>query len=173
MTMMLLERPLAAEPLLPLTSQAVKNRMLALAGAIGGPVDPAPAAREPRLAGCLAMPFANLLLAGTSCRRPLLFPEGAALSSITDLNLILVRHDAERGTTYDLRLNGQKGWLCRYQAWQIEGDLWLVPDAGTTPSVRVTAWGLELCNEPPFADADERTCGLIELFMAPSLPRRA
>jgi hypothetical protein len=171
MTMMLLERPIAAEPLLPPTNQVVKNRMCALAGAIGGLVDPAPGARDAKLAGCLLMPYAGLLLAGTSCRRPLLFPEGETLHTITGVDVILVRHDADRGTTYDLRLNGQTGWLCRYQAWQMEGGLWLVPDAGTAPSVRTTAWGLEVGDQPPFADSAEHGLGLIRPALAANAGR--
>ena len=173
MTMMLLERPIAAAPLLPPTNQVVKNRMCALAGAIGGLVDPAPGARYPNLAGCLVMPYAGLLLAGTACRRPLLFPEGDVLYAVTGLDVILVRHDADRGTTYDLRLNGQPGWLYRYQAWQMEGDLWLVPDAGSTSSIRATAWGLEVCETLPFVNAAERQLGLNHPVSLPSFARRA
>lgn len=174
MTMMLLERPIvAAEPLLPHISQAVKNRMCALAAAIGGRMDPTPGAMTPELTGCLTMPNAGLLVAGTSCRRPLLFPEGEALYARSGLEVILVRHDVVRGTTYDLLLHDHAGWLCRYQAWQMEGDLWLVPGVGTAPSVRATASGVEICAEPPFGDAAERKLGLTQLVLAPTFARRA
>ncbi|WP_191993014.1 hypothetical protein [Sphingomonas parva] len=171
MTKLLLERSTAPMPLIPVAGQVVRNRMCALVGAIGGLVDPMPGARDPVLAGCLMMPYAGIIVAGTPCRRPLLFPEGEALHSRTGFELILVRHDADRGTTYDIRLQCLSGWLCRYEAWQMDGDLWLVPDAGATPAIRATPWGLEVGEAPPFASAAERALGRKQLGALPPLMR--
>ncbi|MEW9853900.1 hypothetical protein [Novosphingobium sp. M1R2S20] len=172
METMLLERPVAGASLLPPTSRAVALRVHAFAGAIGGLVDTTAAARDPMFAGSVVMPYAGLVVAGTACRRPLIFREGDAVARHSRLDLGLLRFDAERGVTFDIRLQQRSEWLCHYVAWRRDGDLWLVPEVGTGPFIRVTAWGLEIEDEPPFVLADERASGIVRARTIPSFMGR-
>jgi hypothetical protein len=160
MNILLMRRPiLGAEPL-PTPSWPVLRRMEALAAAIDGPIDPAPGTRDPRFVGCLLLWQADLLIAGTSCRRPLVFAEAERLAQYSGRDLVLLRYDADRGTTFDLYLQTRAAWLVRYQAWRRDGDLWFVPDVTTAPFVRAGMFGLELEDAAPFADAEDRARGL-------------
>lgn len=172
MTIMLMQRPIADACSLPPTSNAVAARMDAFAAAIGGLVDTAAPARDPVLSGCVVMPYASLVLAGTACRRPLLFREGDGVARHSRLDLVLLRFDAGRGATFDIRLQQQPGWLCHYVAWRRDGDLWLVPEAGTGPFLRATPWGLEIEDEPPFPASEERACGIVRALTFPSFAGR-
>lgn len=172
MTIMLMQRPIADACSLPPTSNAVAARMNAFAAAIGGLVDTAAAARDPMLAGCVVMPYASLALAGTACRRPLLFREGEGLACYSRLDLVLLRFDAGRGVTFDVRLQQQPGWLCHYVAWRCDGDLWLVPEVGTGPFLRATPGGLEIEEEPPFSTSEERAHGILRAQTFPSFAGR-
>lgn len=172
MNMMLLERPVAGASLLPPSGNAVVSRMRTFATAIGGLVDTAAAVRDPMLAGCVVMPYAGLVLAGTACRRPLIFREGDAVARHSRLDLVLLRFDAERGVTFDIRLQQRFDWLCHHVAWRRDGDLWLIPEAGADPFIRVTAWGLEIEVEPPFVSADERASGIVRARTTPSFMGR-
>lgn len=168
MTMMMLERPVADAPILPPASNAVTTRVHAFANAIGGLVDPTAAARNPMLLGCVVMPYAGLVLAGTACRRPLLFREGDGVARHSRLDFVLLRFDAERGVTFDIRLQRQPEWLCHYVACHCDGDLWLVPEVGTGPFLRATAWSLEIESESPFFSPEERATGIVRALTFPS-----
>ena len=173
MNMMLMRRPiLDAEPL-PTPSWPVMRRMEALAAAIDGPIDVAPDRRDPRFAGCLLLWQADLLIAGTSCRRPLVFAEAERLAQYGGRDLVLLRYDADRGTTFDLYLQSRADWLIRYQAWRRDGDLWLVPDVGSSPFVRAGMLGLELEETAPFVDAEDCARGLNQGRGVPMLDGRA
>jgi hypothetical protein len=135
--------------------------MQALAAAIKGPVDIAPGHRDPKLCGCLLMPQADLLIAGTACRRPLLFAEAERIAQYSRHDLILLRYDAERGTTFDLYLQSVGAWLACFHASRRGDDLWFVADADRMPMVRAGRYGLELHPDTRGADAlRERACGV-------------
>ncbi|MFN3387566.1 MAG: hypothetical protein ACK40O_01440 [Allosphingosinicella sp.] len=156
MTTMLMRRPIMdAEPL-PMPSWPVMRRMGAFAAAIDGPIDVAPGTRDPKLAGCFLLWQADLLIAGTACRRPLVFAEAERLAQYSGRDLALLRYDAERGTSFDLYLQSRGNWLVRYQTWRQGGDLWLIPDAGDGPFIRADVCGLEIEDAAPFADAEDR-----------------
>ena len=136
------------------------RRMEALAAVIDGPIDVAPERRDPLFAGCLLMWQADLLLVGTSCRRPLVFAEAERLAEYSGRDLVMLRYDAERGTTVDLYLQSRADWLVRYQTWRQGGDMWLIPDASDGPFIRADMCGLKLEEAAPFADAEDRARGL-------------
>jgi hypothetical protein len=169
---MLLERPVAGASLLPPTSCAVALRVHAFTGAIGGLIDTSAAARDPMLTGCLVMPYAGLVVAGTACARPLLFREGEGLARYSRQELVLLRFDAERGVTFDIRMQQRPEWLCHYVAWRRDGDLWLLPKVGTEPFLRATPWGLEIEGEPPFSVPDDRARGIVRALTFPSFGGR-
>lgn len=160
MTMMLLRRPIRDAESLPTPMWPVMRGMEALAVAIDGPIDIAPEARDPLFVGCLVLSQADLLIAGTSCRRPLVLAKTERLAQYSGRDLVLLRYDPDRGTTFDLYLQIRADWLVRHQAWRPDGDLWLVPDAGHGPFVRAGMFGRELEDAVPFHDADDRACGL-------------
>lgn len=173
MTIMLKQRPIADACSLPPTNNAVAARMNAFAAAVDGLVDTAAAVRDPMFGGCVVMPYAGLVLAGTACRRPLLFREGEGLARYSRLDLVLLRYDADhRGVTFDIRLQQRPDWLCHYVAWRLDGDLWLIPAVGAGSFVRVTAWGLDIEVEPPFASMKERASGTIRALTVPSFMGR-
>lgn len=124
-------------------------RLNAIARDISGLVEPPAATRDPAFTGCVLMPWAGVVLAGTTCRRPLLFNEGEALARYSGLDLVLLRFDAERGVTFDVRLQRRNEWLFRYISWRLEGEIWLIPE-GSGPFLRMLASGIELENEAPF-----------------------
>jgi hypothetical protein len=139
-----MRRPfLGAEPL-PTTTHFVRRRMQALAAAIKGPVNIAPGHRDARLSGCLLMPQADLLIAGTACHRPLLFAEAERIAQYSRHDLILLRYDAERGVTFDLYMQSVGGWLDCFRPSLRGDDLWFVADADHMPLVRAGMCGLEL-----------------------------
>ena len=160
MNIMLMRRPILGTAPLPMPSWPVMRRMEALAAAIDGPIDIAPGDRDPMLAGCLLLWQADLLIAGTACRRPLVFAEAERLAQYSGCDFVLLRYDAERGTTVDLYLQSRADWLVRYQTWRQGGDLWLIPDAGDGPFIRADMCGLNLEDAAPFADAEDRARGL-------------
>lgn len=160
MNMLLMRRPILDAGPLPTPSWPVMRRMEAFAAAIDGPIEIAPGTRDPLFGGCLLLWQADLLIAGTSCRRPLVFAEAERLAQYSGRDLVLLRYDADRGTTFDLYLQSRADWLVRYQAWRRDGDLWLVPDAGPGPFVRAGMLGLELEEVAPFVDAEDRARGL-------------
>ena len=160
MNMMLMRRPTLGAAPLPTPSWPVMRRMEALAAAIDGPIDIAPETRDPLFAGCMLMCQGDLMIAGTACRRPLMFAEVERLAQYSGRDFVLLRYDAERGTTFDLYLQTRADWLVRYQAWRRDGDLWLVPDAGHGPFIRAGMCGLGLEDAAPFHDAVDRARGL-------------
>ena len=115
MTMMLLRRPIRDAESLPTPMWPVIRRMEALAVAIDGAIDIAPEARDPLFVGCLVLSQADLLIAGTSCRRPLVFAKTERLAQYSGRDLVLLRYDPDRGTTFDLYLQIRADWLVRYQ----------------------------------------------------------
>jgi hypothetical protein len=162
MNMMVMNRPATGEPVLPHPSPRVVNRLEAFLIAFDPLIETHAGIRNRLLAGSAVMPFANMALAGTSCGRPLLFNEGEKIARETGFDVVLLRYDAERGVTFDIRLQERPDWLCRHVAWRRgEGDLRLIPEAGTGPFLRVTGGGIECEQAIPFLNADERQAGII------------
>jgi hypothetical protein len=140
MTLLLSGRA-CADAILPPSSPAVQRRMLATVHAMGALIRQAGSA-DPKLQGCLALPFAAIVLAGTACARPLLFAECDALAHYTGHDVIVLRYDALQGATFDIKLKSEPCWLRRYLATPVDGGLRMVPDIGIGPVLRASAFGL-------------------------------
>jgi len=159
------DRLRAGEPFVPPYRRALASRLEAFAHAIGlraGIIDP-------RFAGCLLAECSGFAIFGTSCSRPLLLPEGQLLAQETGLDVNLLRHDIDRGSSFDLLLRGQPNWLLGYVAWRRSGsDLWLIPTAGEGPFIRASGMGLEQNVAAPFGDADARRVGIQRAIDGPT-----
>jgi hypothetical protein len=172
MNMMTTIRPSEGEPLLAFTTQRVTSRVYAVAAAIGGLIDTAASRKNALLAGSV-MPFANTVITGTNCSRPLWFAECNDMAQTSDLDVVLLRFDPDRGATFDILDHQSLFWRCNHLAWRRrDGDLWFIPQAGFDGFVRATAWGLEYEPEPPFVSASERHAGIIRAIENPSFTGR-
>ncbi|MXO67182.1 hypothetical protein [Altericroceibacterium endophyticum] len=166
MSSMTLNHPFVGEPIVPFVSHPVQRRIQKCTMAIGAMIH---TRREPWLAGCAVAPFAGFVMTGTSCNRPLLLPEGRALAELTGHDALLLRHDAIRGTSFDMLLRDHEDWLFGYVAWRRRGsELWLIPTAGEGAFIRATGRGLVKETDAPFLDADERRRGIIRAIERPS-----
>ncbi|WP_156367389.1 hypothetical protein [Novosphingobium sp. KN65.2] len=153
---------------MPWTTQQVRNRMMALALAIGAEIDPEASERHRSLAGTIVMPFAQLLIAGTNCQRPLLFPEMVHLARESGLEVVLSRFDATRGVSFDILLQDRANILYGYAAWRGEGhDLWFIPRLEEGPYLRALPSGLVRGDAAPFLNPEDRRTGLIRTVDLP------
>lgn len=159
--------------MMPLTTRQVHNGLEALCLAIDGLIDTLAHIRNPILSGCAVMPYADLVISGTNCRRPLILPEADKIAGTTGCDFLLLRNDLFRGTSFDIRLQQREGWLFNYLAWRREGDLWLIPQSGECTYIRAVGSGLELEQKPPFSDAEDREAGIIRVLTKQSLEGRA
>jgi hypothetical protein len=144
-----------AGAILPLPSPAVKRRMLTIAHAMGALIQK-PGGADPMLQGCLVLPFAGMVLAGTACARPLLFAECDDLARATSHDVIILRHDALRGTTFDIKLGSESRWFRRYLGKPVEHGVRMAPDIGTGPVLRAAAFGLEVLGDGTAAEVPLR-----------------
>lgn len=148
---------------IPAPREKVRLLMLATSVVIEGLVDPEPGRIDPRLANCLYMNQAGVIIMGTACPRPLMLREAADISAAADLDVLVVRNDERDAyATFDLKLTSVDGMLCGYRMWMPapSGSAWLIPMAGDEEYVRITPLGLEVYTKPPFASASERQAGL-------------
>lgn len=148
----------------PEARTVVRRLMLATSLVVDGPLETKPERFDPRLANCLYMPHASLLITGTGCERPLLLREGSDLSAAADLNVLIVRtgNNLDR-VSFDFQGVGDDRVLCAYRMWMPRPSeaAWLIPSAGEERFLRLTPLGLEVVDQAPFADAGERRLGLI------------
>lgn len=168
MTMMTIP-PFVGEPLLMPTTHRARSRLKAFLVATGAMIDTGAAQQNALLAECYVAPFAGFVATATCCGRPLLYPEAQLIAQSIGLDMILLRFDAERGTSFDVLFEGSERWLCCYLAWRRrDGDLWFIPSAGEGPFIRVCAWGLEQIDTPPYDNAPEREAGIMLAIDTPS-----
>ena len=153
-----------ALPVLPEPRPMIKEKMLALAALIDAPVDLWPHRTGVLPAGCWWMPAANLALYGTACRRPLMFDEVRDISRATGLSGIVLRYSdtASERTQISFDVYHDAAWRTRHLLWigAEEGPGWLLPDLGGGPFLRLSQWGVDIHDEPPFLDMQERLDGL-------------
>ena len=111
------------------------------------------------------MPFARLAIAGTSCAAPLLRTEANQISEAFACDIILLRCEAGRGLSLDVRMTYKEDWLEGYLLWMDGRDLWLIPRSGEFPLFQV---GAGLFEQPcaPFADEQAREGGLSNAYRA-------
>ncbi|HEX8402082.1 MAG TPA: hypothetical protein VF628_10300 [Allosphingosinicella sp.] len=149
---------------IPEPRTVVRRLMLAISLVVDGPLEAKPERFDPRLANCLYMPQASLLIAGTGCGQPLLLREAVDMSAAAELDVLIVRTgDHPDQVSFDFKATGADRPLCAYRLWMPRPSeaAWLIPAAGEQRFVRLTSLGLELRNQAPFADPDERRIGLV------------
>ena len=160
---------LVGGPILPLVSRKVKTRGRNMLLTTGARIDEEAAKANPLLTGCLIAPEADLALTMTICRRPLVLPEAELIAQLTGRHMVLLRFDADRGASFDVRRKESSHWLCHYLVWRRrDGDLWLIPSTTDGVFIRVTASGLEYEEAPPFHSVAERHAGIIRAIDTPS-----
>jgi len=151
------------------TTQRVINRMEAAAAAINAVLGKDGNALDPFLQQSTVMPIAKIVLVGTGCRHPFYLDRAEAMGAAADRDVILLRVDPDRGTTFDVLFRGAERWLSRFVAWRRrDGDLWLIPSAGSGLYVRASYKGLEPVTTPPFISEEERKAGIILAIDTPS-----
>lgn len=167
------ELPLSGGPVLPRSTHRVINRQEALVRAVGAIIDTQASEGNGLLTGCAVAPYAHLVMAATALSRPLLYPECNLIAHATGFDMILQRFDADRGSSFDILLRGEKEWLCRHLAWRRrDGHLWLIPTAGDGPYVQATGWGLRCEKTPPYTSQIEREMGIVLALETPSFEGR-
>jgi hypothetical protein len=132
---------------------------------IDGPLDSAPERFDERLANCLYMPQADLLILGTACKRPLLLDEAVELSNAANTDALIVRWSAEAARcTFDVKKVGADGVFCALRLWMPRpgGQPWLIPTAGEAWALSLSPMGAEVSHRPPFVDDAERRSGLVQ-----------
>lgn len=142
----------------------LRRLMQATALAVEGLVDTRLGQVDPRLQHCLYMPQANLIIAGTGCRRPLLLREAADVSAAASCDVLVVRsEDNATQATFDLKRAGVEGMSCTYRMWMARPSeaAWLLPTAGESLYFRITPLGLEVAECAPYEDATDRQIGLV------------
>ncbi len=151
-------------PALPEPRPLIKEKMLALAALIDAPVDLWAYRTGMLPSGCWWLPQANLALFGTACRRPLMFDEVRDISGATGLSGIVVRYSDTAGArsriSFDVYHDG--AWHTRYLLWigAEDGPGWLLPDLGDGPYIRLSQCGVDIHDEQPFLDLQDRLDGL-------------
>lgn len=153
-------------PVDPLPEPRIKVRRLmqATALALEGLIDTRPGEVDQRLEHCLYAPQASVIIAGTSCPRPLLLREAADVSAAANLDVLIVRgQDNTAKATFDVKKAGMGDMFCAYRLWMPRPSEagWLIPAAGEDLFVRITPLGLEIYDRAPFADSAERHVGLV------------
>lgn len=151
-------------PTLPEPRPIVKEKMLALAALIDAPVDLWPHRTGVLPNGCWWLPQANLAIYGTACTRPLMFDEVRDISRATGLSGIVVRYSDTAAEQSRISFDAfhENRWFARHLLWVGFGDGsgWLLPDTGRGPYIRLAQWGLDVVDELPFSDLQERSEGL-------------
>lgn len=151
------------------TTQRVINRMEAAASAINAVIGKDGSTLDPFLQQSIVMPIPNILLAGTGCPHPFYLERAETMGAATGRDVLLLRFDADKGTTFDVRFHDADRWLCRFVAWRrCDGDLWLIPSAGSGLYIRASYKGLEPVTTPPFVSEEERKAGIILAIETPS-----
>lgn len=151
-------------PVDPVPAPRVKVRrlMTATSVVIEGLVDSRPDRTDPRLANCLYMSQAGVIIMGTVCRRPMMLREAADISAASGHDVLVVRSDESSDyATFDLKRAGVDRMLCGYRMWMMwpSERAWLLPTAGEEQYVQITPLGLEVHAEAPFASDWERQKG--------------
>lgn len=148
---------------IPAPREKARRLMLATSIAIEGLVDSAPNLVDPRLANCLYMSQADLIIVGTACSRPLLLREAADISAAAGKDVLIVRADEGRAyASFDVKRAGADTVLCAYRMWMLRPSeaAWLVPVAGEGCHLLLSPLGVELHHAAPFATDWERRKGL-------------
>lgn len=162
---------------IPEPRRSVKNLMQATALVAGGIVDQDPARHAPNLANCFMISPADMLIAGTSTRRPLLLSEFGDLCTGVGMEGVIVRLGTDlipERSSFDIKLRSQSRMLCGYRLWLAECGHptgWLIPSAGEAVFLRFAEAGLEIVRDAPFDTPDDLDDGLARAMKFLSIAR--
>lgn len=141
----------------------IRRLMLALGTILDGYIDQDPQHWHPSLEHSMVVPGADIVLAGTRCRRPLVCREVGNIARAVDRDAIIVRAaDEPKHATFDILLRHVERPFLGYRLWMRQplGSAWLIPTGGERTFVRLDGLGLELSLEAPFDDEIDAYCGL-------------
>lgn len=141
----------------------VRRLMLALGTIVDGYLDQDPQHWHPSLLHSMVLPGADIVLAGTRCRRPLVTREVGNIARAVDHDAIIVRAAEEpKHATFDVLLRHVSRPFLGYRLWlgQPLGSAWLVPSGAERTYIRLDGRGLELSPESPFEDEVDLYRGL-------------
>jgi hypothetical protein len=161
---------------LPEPRAAIREKMLAVAALIDVPLDTSPHRTTVLPTGCWWLPQARLALYGTACRPPLMLDEVREISRATALDGIVVRYDDTPQSAAPVTLDvwHEGAWHLRHVLWISGTDnaAWLLRDLGGRPYLRLSQWGVELYEEPPYRDPQDRANGIRRGAQHLASPRR-
>ncbi len=141
----------------------IRRLMLAIGTILDGFIDQDPQYWHPALLHSMVVPGADIVLAGTRCRRPLVTREVGNIARAVDRDAIIVRAAEEaKHATFDVLLRHVERPFMGYRLWirQPLGSAWLVPTGGERTFLRLDGLGLELSPEAPFEDEIDAYRGL-------------
>jgi len=141
----------------------IRRLMLAMGTILDGFIDQEPQYWHPALLHSMVVPGADIVLAGTRCRRPLVCREVGNVARAVDRDAIIVRAAEEpKHATFDVLLRHIDRPFLGYRLWlrQPLGSAWLVPSGGERTFIRFDGLGLELSSEAPFDDEVDLYRGL-------------
>lgn len=141
----------------------IRRLMLAIGTILDGYIDQDPQYWHPSLAHSIVVPSADIVVAGTRCRRPLLCREVANIARAVDRDAIIVRAaDEPKHATFDILLRNVERPFLGYRLWMRQplGSAWLVPTGAERTFIRLDGLGLELSTEAPFDDEIDAYRGL-------------
>ncbi len=153
---------LGCAPVVPPTSVATNLRLHGFVSATRVHINDGAPRDTGLLSRCYPASSAELLIAGTSCKRPLISREMELLCEVTGYHGVLLRFDVDRGAKFDILPQESRIWLCDYLAWRRrDGDLWLIPSTIDGVFIRTSITGLDFEETPPFDSMSERHAGII------------
>ncbi|UUR06739.1 hypothetical protein [Sphingomonas glaciei] len=141
----------------------IRRLMLALGTILDGYIEQDPQSWHPALLHSMVVPGADIVLAGTRCRRPLVCREVGNIARAVDRDAIIVRAaDEPKHATFDVLLRHLKRPFLGYRLWMRQplGSAWLVPTGAERTFIRLDGLGLELSLEAPFDDEIDAYRGL-------------
>lgn len=141
----------------------IRRLMLALGTILDGYIEQDPQYWHPALLHSMVVPGADIVLAGTRCRRPLVTREVGNIARAVDRDAIIVRAAEEpKHATFDVLLRHINRPFLGYRLWlrQPLGSAWLVPTGAERSFIRLDGLGLELSLDAPFDDEVDLHRGL-------------
>lgn len=141
----------------------IRRLMLACGTILDGYIDQEPQYWHPALEHSIVVPGADVVVAGTRCRRPLLCREVGNIARAVDRDAIIVRAaDEPAHATFDVLLKNIERPFLGYRLWMRQplGSAWLIPTGGERSFIRLDGLGLEVSREAPFDDEVDAYRGL-------------
>lgn len=149
---------------IPEPPMQIRRLMLAIGTILDGFIDQSPQYWHPALLHSMVVPAADIVLAGTRCRRPLVTREVSNIARAVDRDAIIVRAaEVPKHATFDVLLRHINRPFLGYRLWlrQPLGRAWLVPTGAERNFIGLDGLGLELSPEAPFDDEVDLYRGLM------------